>query len=869
MYTHSPTGLETGSFPLGRGASTVVRSLDTASLPRVTLGVQTQTRFVSCTQQNRQQCPTEPRPYSRRESRHPHIRTTHSCPFAHVTSLTLNHTPVPTTPTGEETTITVDFWPTEARVSEAGITLVCDNCDITRITLTAVGSMVTYQPSRLGNCELQLEDGLNLTGFPETLLLGSCVVNHKLRQRLTFSNGVPIPVRYEWDLTARRPNKRGKIKDVACADSNNNAVWRVTPRSGICDSLSSVDFTFLFNPKKVAVDGLTNLIEGKAVLRVHEVPAEAIRGTEKIPEGFPTNAGNQEDSELTLVSVPVHNMRLVGRNLPYDIVADPPLLQLRKDLLITQTQKHTVTLTNRSPAPAPFKFEPLRLNTNSHPKIQMVATPREGVIPANSTLAVTMAVTGFTMGDVDMSMVCVVAGESPQVTSRVEVGVRGRVTGPTLTFTVADLNFGIIASTKTKELRLPFVNNSKVPARWSLPPILAANSDDDTDIRCEPNGGLLQPMKSTEVVVRCRAGIVPQVIRSSVELQVAHSPPTYVRLRADVQEVKLILSQNHLKLGNSYVGLTTTRHITMTNPTSLPAHFRWSLLTPSSDCKIRFSQPKGVVGAGSVLDLDVTFTPSKGIRFDLTCVCTVESMTEPIGLRITSLARGLVVSYQTVDREEAEEIMKRYQPGSTYTPTEADLPTSINIDRVPAMPFGPAVPIFNKRTLYMCIRNHSGVNTKFDIRAKKYPPATMVPEFSPPKTGMMTTRAKKKRSKLAPLPPGTLLLGAAHEKTERFRSAFGRKKMKQKHNLEEARDLLRAGNGVAFIVDIDNNELPPWSARIIKVTCLADIPGRYRDQLISSVRGLNEVRINASAGVVGAPIVCAVYRNFVMKWYTL
>ena len=733
----------------------------------------------------------------------------------------------------------------------------CDNCDITRITLTAVGSMVTFQPSRLGHTELQLQDGLNLTGFPDTLLLGACVLDSKLKQRLTFSNAVPIPVRYEWALSANRPNKKGRIKDVPCAPDNVNEVWRVTPRSGVCDSLSSVDFTFLFNPNTTGVRKLTDLVEGQAILRVHEVPAEAIRGTEKVPDGFPTTSGNQEDSELALVSVPVHQMRLVGRNVPYDVVADPPLLQIRKPLLITQSRKHIITLSNRSAAAAPFKWEPLRLNTEPHPKLQVVVSPDEGVIAAHSTLSVSVSVTGFTMGDVDASMVCVVAGESPQVTSRVEVGVRGRVTGPSLSFTVPDLNFGIVASTKSKELRLPFVNNSKVPARWSVAPVLAANSDEDTDIRCEPNGGLLQPLRSTEIVVRCRAGIVPQVIRRSVELQVVHSPPTYVRLRVDVQEVKLILNKNHLKLGNSYVDLAATRRISMTNPTSLPANFRWSLLTPSSDCKIRFSQPKGVVPPGATVDLQVTFTPLNAVRFDLTCVCTVESMTEPIGLRITSLARGLVVSYQHVEKEQAEEIMATYQPGSTYTPTEADLPSEVNIDRVPALPFGPAVPIFNKRTLYLCIRNHSGVHTSFDIRAKKYPPATMEPEFAPPSTSMLhtTTRAGKKPGKLAPLPPGTMLLGAAHEKTERFRSAFGRKKMHLKQQLEEGKDLLRAGNGLAFIVDIDNNDLPPWSARIVKVTCLADIPGRYRDQLISSVRGLNEVRINASAGVVGAPLV--------------
>jgi len=106
-----------------------------------------------------------------------------------------------------------------------------------------------------------------------------------------------------------------------------------------------------------------------------------------------------------------------------------------------------------------------------------------------------------------------------------------------------------------------------------------------------------------------------------------------------------------------YVDVPITESVVLRNITDLPAEFKWGVLNPAKDtCKLTFSQRKGIVEPNSSKQIDVTFTPLAAVRFELLCVCEVTGMPEPTGFLLTSLARGLILSFVNVDDEEAREI---------------------------------------------------------------------------------------------------------------------------------------------------------------------------------------------------------------------
>ena len=123
-----------------------------------------------------------------------------------------------------------------------------------------------------------------------------------------------------------------------------------------------------------------------------------------------------------------------------------------------------------------------------------------------------------------------------------------------------------------------------------------------------------------------------------------------------------------------------------------------------------------------------------------------------------------------------------------------------------------------------------------------------------------TTRTGKKKTQLKPLGRPTLrrkLLGQGHELTDRFVSDSGRQLIEQNKELEDARGLLRAGNGVAFLTPKEVIPLPAWSSRLVPVRCFGDIPGAYRDEVVAELdeeAGLAPVRVAVRATLSGCPI---------------
>ena len=101
----------------------------------------------------------------------------------------------------------------------------------------------------------------------------------------------------------------------------------------------------------------------------------------------------------------------------------------------------------------------------------------------------------------------------------------------------------------------------------------------------------------------------------------------------------------------------------------------------------------------------MTFKPHRTTRVETLCACDIEGLPNPIGFTLSSLVRGLLVSYSLISKDEAAVMEKT---GGAQENTD-----NSDVDRIPTLDFGTEVPLHSRRSLWLCIRNHSGIPTQY------------------------------------------------------------------------------------------------------------------------------------------------------------
>lgn len=101
---------------------------------------------------------------------------------------------------------------------------------------------------------------------------------------------------------------------------------------------------------------------------------------------------------------------------------------------------------------------------------------------------------------------------------------------------------------------------------------------------------------------------------------------------------------------------------------------------------------------------------------------------------------------------------------------------------------------------------------------------------------------------------GRRLLGMGHERVAKYHSAAGKAMLARREHRDVMRAMLAEKKGVAFDVVPAVAELPAWGVVTVTVTCMGDMPGAYRDELVLDVEGLPVSRLPVKVGVVGTPL---------------
>ena len=431
--------------------------------------------------------------------------------------------------------------------------------------------------------------------------------------------------------------------------------WNET---GVFGPNSKIVFTVQATPK------LRQNVMEHVTLMVDGVPRGCERPQFVLPfpsEDSPKLGGssNQDDESQSLVTLPYHSFGVFGQVVPRDVVIPCPRIALSDPVIVGVPIVRHFDIVNRSGVPTNFSIDLEDAVDDSSLKIEL--SPSEGTLLTGEggKLSVQVTITATKLGKFAGTLRCI----ADDVAGPLGVRVSGQAIGPEISILTPQVDFGIVRAGDSVTRKLPFINLSPVPAPWSVS--LAGAAGETSKFTFAPSSGILAPGKKVNVVVTCEAGTEPEIIRNAVRVQIEGSEPRFVQQRADIQQLKCYIDRSALKLGNSYVGVPITQTVVLRNATELPAQFRWRVLNPpgKESCTLKFSQRQGTVDRRGAQEIDVTFTPLSAVRFELLCICEVVGMPEPIGFVLTSLARGLILSFVSTTEDEAQQVTKLHDAG--------------------------------------------------------------------------------------------------------------------------------------------------------------------------------------------------------------
>ncbi|KAL4116436.1 hypothetical protein PRIC2_011890 [Phytophthora ramorum] len=437
-----------------------------------------------------------------------------------------------------------------------------------------------------------------------------------------------------------------------------------------------------------------------------------------------------------------------------------------------------------------------------------------------------------------------------------------------------------------------------------------------------PENGVLAPGEIFTVKATCLAGSLPERFRGRFSCQAAlerrffgdNSAGSHavVSARAEIQCPNVFLSTTRLPLGTTYLGVEIHRTIDLVNVSNLEAAFKF--VEPEGASRaytISFSPKQGTIRSKERLGITLNYTPRQVGRFTVVLACSVRGLPAPLGFEVSSNHKGLVLSYELLQAAPSTKTFLRKERSFDTTNfllpkspkeialergiplTDCDLEPETNpLSSVPKLSFGNNVPLGERRTLSLLIRNYSGIEALVDLEAKKFPAAAVSASYldtgltssgsgsSSPSTSPSKSRLKSRLGQSeSPRSLGSNRMGSfrasgtgqdnltklrltdAKDNGNRFQSDNGRAYLRQRAEDVEDRQILREGRGVAFQLHPARVHVPPWEQVVVRVTCFNNMPGTYVDDVVSRATGAPPVFLHANVGVVGTPL--ALDRNCV------
>lgn len=811
------------------------------------------------------------------------------------------------------------------------LVLLCDNTLVQTVNVTGEGWEPDIELTQIEDMPVQIQDN---SSAPISVVFDDMPIKGHTCKEIVITNKTPLPVPFHWmmmDLPQWFPQNH--------YDRPLEDVFFIEPNEGEFPPNTSKKFVVTFLPDHAI------LYRNQAQLVIRKPQKE-----ETVQMNF-------------------KNLDLQGRGTQCEVSLEPSVLMFGEPGLpigIMHTQ--TITIVNHSNTAVDFawphhthaskassrfssrsKAPSVASNRSSSP---ISVTPAAGTLAPNQKMELTVSMEFDSLGLHKHDLAC---SFDKGTTSMLRV--EALVIGPTIRMKVPCLDFGLlnlgIPGVK-KEVRVPFVNASDSEASFSFcekgsnpAPFLPLQDDfrrfqdsgNAYKLTFNPTRGVLGPREKGETTVT----FVPTRatrLRTHIECHVKHGDTQYVTAKAEVQAPKVVLYPMSIDLDdvlggvNSYVGIPRSFKLNLRNLTNLQAVFKWTNHV-SPDFKIRFSPEAGEISGKGIQEIAVEFVALKPGKFDDVFGCDIEGADLPLPFKLRSTVRGLEVSYHLETPEtlaHKEQASTDFElPESTYNrrPSQGNITADKlelrEIERIkanvkqldaiypwrsstdfPSIDFGENCPIFDRASVDLVIRNHTGIPTCFDLSMSELgvPPeaaglmedytqtlhnqtAIIINNQSQSKqktdTSLDFSLTRKSRRTVYNSTMGATnartmgvtqkgstsgmgktsqkyalevksLLTANHEVTEKFQSEEGKKVVAKELRRDVEKKCLQRGTGVVFFAHPSSGRLGPFETVKIRIVSFNDMCGKFRDTLQAKVKGLPTVPLPVQIGVIGSPV---------------
>ncbi|KAF0697035.1 Aste57867_12263 [Aphanomyces stellatus] len=709
---------------------------------------------------------------------------------------------------GESVDLELVYTPRVVGTEHATFLVVCDNCLVKPFYVSGRGCEIDLTPITINKIPIELS--IASMGPLDRLLFAPIMTNASSTQTFQLFNDTPLDLTFEWALT--------------------NPVFSIAPAAGVLSQTAAATFVVTFAPLHVAS------FETTAALRVCNVP----------PFCLPSQARTlAQIAPAPLTSIVALSLLLEGAAKPSELALSPWIVSFQAPCLLGQPATAALTVVNQGPTAVAYNWKGVEED------VDVTVTPIGAIVPPHSSTNAALAFTPTSTGEFGFPLRCLVDKDASGVI--VAAWVEGHVPRPRIRLLGTEIDFGLVSVGNTATQSLTFKNESATVAKYKfshvgankggVPMLKRSNSsdsmassrlsivssdnsspDDKPDVppKCvitfHPEEGTLGPGESGSVTIVCTSGKYPERFRAAFQCELLGEPlrgASFISARGEIQCPQVYLSETKVALGTTYIGVPVSHTLNVVNVSNLPAPFKW--VEPQGKSKafsIEFDPKSGTLHSKQTLEIKITFTGRAPGYTDVVFACQVRGVLVPLGFELITLQKGLVLSYELVKPDDV-------------APRGAVAQDAPVVSSLPKLNFGEDVPLFERKTLRLLIRNHSGIPAKLSLEARKY------------NTTLDAAAVEKN-----PLEP----------RDKAYQSEPGRQYKANQANVLEDRALLSAGLGVALLCAPSSLAIAAWEQAVVTVTALNNMSGRYVDDIVVKLETMPPVRLSATINVVGCPL---------------
>ncbi|NXL51675.1 DLEC1 protein, partial [Podilymbus podiceps] len=702
---------------------------------------------------------------------------------------------------GQSTTVEVVFFPSFPEVSQQTYRVVCDNCQVSDVTVTGVGELIDLELLFVTGGESKPEPGEVTDVTAQHLIRFDPQNPHTTEEKLLIiRNSIHIELPFYWQII--KPNLKPLIPEETADfmklkyNQDTELAFSITPEQGVLLPHADHEFILAYTPQELK--NYHSVIQ--MVLR--DIPASPCLVKDRMLQNIPEH----KTEDVIALEIEVK-----GSTEPFQLLLEPYAIIIPGENFIGVDVRKTFKMWNNSKSSIKYTWEKII------PRDIMEVEPQSGVIDMNKCCEFELVITGIEPGCISRNLQCKIEHCPEPVVLHVEAAFKG----PLLCLDVPSLQLGLIKQGESVLRTFEIKNLCQLPAQWRMQEsqvCLAERNEEVSPFTIQPSAGEIPPLGICSVSVQFTS-LLCQRLQTVLELEVENGEGSHLPVFVEVQTPQACLISSHLVFTEIYTGVPAKATSKLFNQTVLPAKYLWGKLIGSQAafCSATVFPASGTLGPNEEKEFSIELSASiMGELKDLALSCSIEDMTEPLFLSISGEVRGLHVTYSV--------------PCDTGV-TSGERQT-LQSPRDLLLDFGSEVAAFKdivKRQLILT--NHTGISAPFKIEADYFTGYSLTSEQG---ISLWSCIFFERLTLFHFLKIQQMLLCCAPS--------------------EFAAAVLSHRKGVAFHIQPSAGTLKAFQQLIIEITAYNNMWGEYRDDLVCKVGDLQPKLIPMQMTVKGCPI---------------